>query len=236
MIRKKTALVTGGAKRVGKEIVTRLACEGFDVHFTYASSEEDARALVAEVTSTGASATCHAVDLKKADDVQRHIESMHTIGALDVLVNNASMYVPDTSAHCVDLMRVNYEAPLQLTTGVASLLKQSRGHVVNMLDIMVSKPWPAYARYCASKAALQNATLSLARTLAPEVTVNGIAPGVVDWPDDMALAQREAYLKKVPLARAGTPGDVAALVHFLVTDGNYITGQVIALDGGRSLV
>jgi len=115
------------------------------------------------------------------------------------------------------------------------MLRATRGHVVNMVDLLAEKPWPEYLAYCASKAALMNLTLGLARELAPDVTVNGIAPGVVEWPDTYPEADRARYLKRVPLARAGTPQDVADAVAFLVTRGKYITGQILRLDGGRSI-
>ena len=104
-----------------------------------------------------------------------------------------------------------------------------------MVDLLAEKPWPRYLAYCASKAALSNLTLGLARELAPEVTVNGIAPGVVEWPADMPESERGQYLQHVPLRRPGTPQDVANLVEFLITRGTYITGQILRLDGGRSL-
>src|SRR6185436_12055153 len=108
----------------------------------------------------------------------------------------------------------------------APMLRKSRGHVVNMIDLLAERPWPEFVAYCASKAALSNLTLSLARELAPEVNVNGIAPGVVEWPDDFPAEQKAKYLKRVPLGRPGTPQDVANLVHFLCTGGSYITGQI----------
>jgi len=104
-----------------------------------------------------------------------------------------------------------------------------------MVDLLAERPWPQYLAYCASKAGLWNLTLGLARAMAPEVTVNGIAPGVVAWPDDYPQEEREKYLRRVPLGRAGDATDVARLVYFLATDGSYITGQVIRLDGGRSI-
>ena len=118
---------------------------------------------------------------------------------------------------------------------IKSLHRQSRGHIVNMVDLLAERPWPEYLAYSASKAALASLTRGLARALAPDITVNGIAPGVVEWPDDYPQSEREKYLKRVPLARAGPPEDVANLVHFLITDGSYITGQIIPLDGGRSI-
>jgi len=122
-----------------------------------------------------------------------------------------------------------------LCQAFAPLLRASGGHVVNMVDLLAERPWPQYLAYCASKAGLWTLTLGLARELAPEVTVNGIAPGVVEWPDDYPEEERQKYLKRVPLARAGTPQDVANLVEFLCTAGRYITGQTIRLDGGRSV-
>ena len=130
---------------------------------------------------------------------------------------------------------VNVQSPLLLCQKFEGLLRASRGHIVNLCDLLGERPWPQYMIYCASKAALANLTLSLARELAPDVTVNGIAPGVVAWPDDYPQAERKKYLKRVPLGRTGTPGEVADLVHFLATDGAYITGQIIRLDGGRSI-
>ncbi|MFI5382411.1 MAG: SDR family oxidoreductase [Tepidisphaerales bacterium] len=134
------------------------------------------------------------------------------------------------------MMAIHVETPLLLCRALAPRLRQTRGHVINMLDILAERPWPKYSAYCASKAAMLNLTLSLARELAPEVTVNGIAPGVVQWPEGFAEDERRAYLARVPLGRAGDARDVANLVHFLVTDGAYITGQIIRVDGGRSLM
>ena len=115
-------------------------------------------------------------------------------------------------------------------------LTAANGSVVNMLDVLAERPMPSFANYSASKAALWNATLSLARTLSPAVRVNGIAPGVVEWNDQTAEADREAYVKKVPLKRIGTPEEVATLVKFLAVDATFITGQIIRIDGGRSLL
>ena len=126
-------------------------------------------------------------------------------------------------------------APMSLCRYFGPMLARRRGHIVNMIDLLAERPWPYYLFYSATKAGLSNLTLGLARELAPEVTVNGIAPGVVEWPMDYPAKERQKYLKRVPLGRAGTPQDVADTVHFLCTAGNYITGQVIRLDGGRSI-
>lgn len=241
MAERRTALITGGAKRVGRAIAKRLARANFDLLITYRASGSEAGSLAAELQAIGAKCDALQVDLESADAVTRIVEWAKTSSPrLDVLVNNASLYLPDTAADAATLhqrhQRVNVEVPLGLARELSSRLRASRGHVLNMLDLLATRPMPSYAIYSTSKAALLNATQSLARDLAPEVTVNGISPGVVDWPDDMPLEDREKYLLKVPLRRAGTPEDVANLVHFLVTQGTYITGQNIGLDGGRSLL
>jgi pteridine reductase len=233
----RVALVTGGAKRVGRAIVERLAADHYTVAFTYLSSERQAKELEQRINGLAIRA-----DLTQPEAAA---ETVHRAFAarfdrLDVLVNNASVYKPgrlqDTG---MKLMReaaaVHVQSPLLLCQRFETMLRASGGHVVNMVDLLAERPWPEYLIYCASKAALANLTLGLARELAPEVTVNGIAPGVVAWPDDHPPEEREKYLRRVPLRRAGTPQDVANLVHFLVTDGTYITGQIIRLDGGRSI-
>ena len=242
MAERRVALVTGGAKRVGRAVVERLAAGEFDVAFTYLTSDADAAELRSRLELSGTNALAVKADLthaqRAADTITAAVAGR--FGRLDVLVNNASQYEPATLddtdlALARRMMAIHFESPLLLCKAFAPLLRSARGHVVNMVDLLAERPWPKYAAYCASKAALWNLTLSLARELAPEVTVNGIAPGVVEWPDDYPEEERQKYLKRVPLARPGTPQDVAEAVHFLCTAGTYITGQIIRLDGGRSL-
>jgi pteridine reductase len=239
----RVALITGGAKRVGRAIVQRLHTAGFDVAFTYFSSKQDSDSLVKQLTAAGQ----RKVIAIRADltDPDAFIDSIHEaiareFGRLDVLVNNASLYQPATLQQTnrklmQQFAAIHVQSPLLLCQKFEPMLRASRGHVINMVDFLAERPWPQYLAYSASKAALSNLTLGLARELAPDVTVNGIAPGVVDWPDNYPQADREQYLKRVPLARAGTPLEVADTVHFLVTTGSYITGQIIRLDGGRSI-
>jgi pteridine reductase len=236
----RVALITGGAKRVGRAIALRLAEAGFDIAITYRSSGDDARKLVSQLSEARALAI--EADLADPESAAHRIGSAieQRFGRLDVLVNNASVYLPARLQQTdMALMRqvaaVHVQSPLLLCQRFETTLRQHRGHIINMVDLLAEKPWPDYLIYCASKAALSNLTLGLARELAPEVTVNGIAPGVVEWPADHPEEEREGYLKRVPLARPGTPEDVANLVHFLCTQGTYITGQIIRLDGGRSI-
>lgn len=238
--KRRVALVTGGAKRVGRAIVEKLAANGFDIAFTYHSSADDAADLARQLTSQSVRAVPiqadHTTDSAAAvaDEVKKNFDR------LDLLVNSASLYEPTAfkdPASSLDqqLFNIHFHQPLALCRQLAPLLRASHGHIVNMVDLLAEKPWPEYLVYCASKAALANLTLSLARELAPEVNVNAIAPGVVEWPEGFPDDLKTNYLKRVPLARAGTPEEVARLVHFLCTDGGYITGQIIRLDGGRSI-
>lgn len=235
--KRRVALVTGGARRVGRAIVERLADSGFAVALTYLSSEAAAKRLARRIRGLAIQA-----DLRDPGESTAwiHREFCGKFDRLDVLVNNASIYRAATLQETdMKLMRevaaVHVQAPVLLCQKFESMLRKSRGHVVNMTDLLAERPSPKYLIYSASKAALASLTIGLARELAPQVTVNAIAPGVVHWPDDYPADERRKYLKRVPLGRAGTPADVANLVHFLVTEGVYITGQIIRLDGGRSI-
>ncbi|MGH7215486.1 MAG: SDR family oxidoreductase [Tepidisphaeraceae bacterium] len=239
---KRVALVTGGSRRVGRAIVERLAGAGFLVLFASRPRPGDTDDAAANDVAEADGVFRIPADLiDPGPAAQRiHDDVARRAGRLDVLVNNASAYEPSglhaTSTEQMSrLFAIHAQAPLLLCRAFEPMLRASRGHVVNMVDLLAERPWPEYLAYCASKAALANLTLGLARALAPEVTVNGIAPGVVEWPEDYPRAERERYLKRVPLGRAGSPQDVANLVHFLVTEGSYITGQIIRLDGGRSI-
>lgn len=238
----RVALVTGGAKRVGKAIVERLGAMGYAVAFTYLTSDQDAEKLQEVLKDRGVDSLPIKADLSKPDDAIRRIDSalQKWSDRLDVLVNNASVWLPGRLADTTPelsrkLWAVHAESPMLLCKTFADRLRSGGGHVINMVDLLAEKPWPEYLAYCASKAALANLTLGLARELAPDVTVNGIAPGVVEWPDGYPESERQKYLKRVPLQRPGTADDVASVVEFLVGKGNYITGQILRLDGGRSI-
>jgi pteridine reductase len=236
--RQRVALVTGGAVRVGRAIVERLCAGGFAAAFTYRSNGVAAAELAERTGALGIEA-----DLTQPVQACPHIAQavLRRFGRLDVLVNSASIYEPADGDEATEIaqlrrmMSIHVEAPLLLCRRLGAALRSSHGHVVNLVDLLAEQPTPRFLGYSASKAALVNLTLGLARELAPQVTVNGIAPGMVDWPVGYPEDQREKYLKRVPLGRAGTPGDVAELVWFLVNGGSYVTGQILRLDGGRSI-
>lgn len=228
---------------MGKAIALRLASAGYDLLISYRTHGDEAEALADELRPQGRKITCFAADLtdpaNAAAAVQQAVKQAG-IDQLQVLVHNASVYKPSdfgsiTPAQLREPMAVHFESPLLITQALAPLLKAAKGHVICMADILADRPWPQFMAYCASKAALVNLTKSLARQLAPEVTVNAIAPGVVAWPAGYPEAEKEKYLARVPLARSGSPEDVAELVAFLCDGGKYITGQIIPLDGGRSI-
>lgn len=236
------ALITGGAKRVGRAIVEKLAECGYDIAFTYHHSKGPADELLASIRAKGVRAHAIQVDLTDPPGAVRVVEVSFgsVFRRLDVLVNSASVYQPGRLADVTyEKMReynaIHMESPLLLAKAFAPLLRQSGGCIVNMVDLLAERPWPEYLAYCASKAGLWNLTLGLARELAPEVRVNGIAPGVVEWPPGYPEEDKQKYLKRVPLGRAGSPEDVAELVYFLAAKGTYITGQIVRLDGGRSI-
>ncbi|HEV8607675.1 MAG TPA: SDR family oxidoreductase [Tepidisphaeraceae bacterium] len=238
----RVALVTGAARRVGRAIALKLAGGGFDVAITYRGSADEAGEVVELVKRSGQKGSAIQADFSDPQRAAEQVEKAFSaqFNRLDALVNNASMYEPSSlqgasEKQMHDLFAVHFQTPFLLCRRFEKLLRASRGHIVNMIDLLAERPWPEYLVYCASKAALGSLTRGLARALAPEVTVNGIAPGVVEWPEGYPESEREKYLKRVPLGRPGTPEDVAKLVEFLVMDGSYVTGQIIPLDGGRSI-
>ena len=237
----RVVLVTGGSKGIGRGICLAFAARGARVVVNYAHDEEAARRVEEEVRREGGHPLLLRADIAAREDVDRMFrEILDRFGRLDVLVNNASLYQPSslatfTTAQSRAMWAIHVEAPMLLCRRFERYLRTVRGHVINMVDLLAERPWPEYLVYCASKAGLLNLTLGLARELAPDVTVNGISPGVVAWPNDYSEQERQRYLNRVPLGREGTPEDVASAVAFLVSGGSYITGQILRLDGGRSI-
>ena len=239
-----TALITGGARRIGKEIATTLHQAGYNIMVHYRSSAGAAEDLVNTLNSARAnSAASIAGDLLNTAAIPGIIEkTVDTFARLDVLINNASTFYP-TPIELIDeefwndLVGSNLKAPAFLVKSATPHLKQSGGSIVNIIDIYANRPLANHPIYCAAKAGLEMLTKSLARDLAPLVRVNGVSPGAILWPENgnTEISQVE-LIERIPLQRMGLPEDVAKTVNFLVTDGDYITGQIIAVDGGRSVV
>ena len=240
----RVALVTGGARRVGRAVALGLAEAGMDVALTYRSSRDEAEEVVDCIAKMGRQALAIEADLGRTDAAEGvHRRFVERFTRLDALINNASTFEPGAigglDAVAFDAaMAVNARGPMLLMQQFAPMLAADYpancGRIVNFIDIHVlGQPLAGYMAYNASKAALYEITKTAAIELAPKVTVNAIAPGVVAWADSYTEAERAAYLTRVPLARPGTPGEAASAVLFLVRDADYCTGQVIRLDGGR---
>lgn len=238
-----TALVTGGARRVGAEIVRVLHGAGANVAIHCHRSGKEAEALCTELAALRpGSAAVFSADLLDIATLAPLVNAVVArFQGLQLLVNNASSFYPTpfgrvTAAAWTDLMGTNLQAPLFLSQAAASELKRSGGLIINIIDIHGLRALPDYIVYSTAKAALMHLTRALARELAPAVRVNGIAPGPVLWPEaGMAADLQQEIIARTPLGRAGSPADVARAVRFFATEAPFITGQILAVDGGRSL-
>jgi pteridine reductase len=236
-------LVTGGAKRLGAAIGRRLHAAGANVVVHFHRSRDSADALVAEFESTRAnSAVAVRSDLHEVERLPEVVSAALTrFGRLDVLVNNASSFYPTpvgsiTAAQFEDLVGTNLRAPLFLSQAAAPALRESRGLILNMVDIHGRRPLKAHPVYSAAKAGLVMLTKSLARELGPEVRVNGIAPGPVLWPErDLDATLKDEIIARTALKRPGSPDDIARAAYFFAVEAPYVTGQILAVDGGRSV-
>jgi pteridine reductase len=236
-------LVTGAARRVGAAIARKLHGAGANVLLHYKTSAREAESLAREFNDTRAgSARTLQADLLDVNQLAPLIDAgVAAFGRLDILVNNASTFYPTpmgtiSANDWDDLMGTNVKAPLFLSQAAAAALRRSAGLIINLVDIHASRPLKQFAVYCTAKAALVMLTRSLARELAPEVRVNGIAPGPIMWPDDAPDAETKAkIISQTLLQRQGSPDDVARTALFLATDAPYITGQILTVDGGRSV-
>lgn len=237
------ALVTGGARRIGAAIVRRLHAGGMNVAVHYRSSEDEARGLCDALnTSRPASAAAFRADLLELPEIDSLIASVTgTFGRLDVLVNNASTYYATPldavdEAAFADLVGSNLKAPLFLSKAAAPSLRRARGAIVNIADVYGMLPIRDHGVYCPAKAGLIMLTRTLAVDLAPEVRVNAVAPGAILWPETPAEeAARAGVLARIPMGRTGEPADVAEAVAYLAAGADYVTGQVIRVDGGRGI-
>ena len=241
----KVMLVTGGAKRVGAAICRCLHAAGANIVIHYRTSLYEALALRAELNDQREnSAYCVQADLLDVVALKQLIkDSINCFGHLDALINNASSFYATpldkvNELHWNDLMGTNLRAPLFLAQAAAEELHRRQGTIVNIADIHSERPMHGHVLYSAAKAGLVALTKGLAQELAPQIRVNAVSPGVITWPEDQEWQDVEVRRKIVAhtlLKREGNPDDIARTVKFLIADAPYITGQVISVDGGRSI-
>ncbi|MDX1755474.1 MAG: pteridine reductase [Marinobacter sp.] len=238
-------LITGAAHRLGAATARHLHQRGWRVIVHYRSRQQQAEDLVAALNRQRAeSAIALAADLSQPAEVDRLArQAVAHWGRLDGLVNNASVFYPTPTASATGddwdtLLHTNLRAPFLLVQGCLPALQRASGGIVNLIDIYHQRPLADHPLYCASKSGLATLTRAWAKDLAPAVRVNGVSPGAILWPEsgiEADQAHQQAILDKTPLGRTGTPEDIAGAVAFLLCDAPFITGQILAVDGGRSL-
>lgn len=237
------ALVTGAARRIGAVIARRLHAAGYDLALHCRRSRDELDALVAALESERPGSTLALqADLADVETLPDLVDAaLERFGRLDALVNNASAFYPTpvgsaTAAHWDDLFASNARAPFFLAQAATAALQASRGAIVNLVDIYAERPLARHPLYSMAKASLAMMTRALALELAPDVRVNAVAPGAILWPEaGKSTTERDALIARTPLARAGTPEDIADAVLWLVRDARYTTGEIVRIDGGRSL-
>jgi NAD(P)-dependent dehydrogenase (short-subunit alcohol dehydrogenase family) len=236
----KAALITGAAKRIGRSVALRLASEGADVIVNYRNSKDEADAVVAQITAMGRRAVAFQADVAKREEVIAMFSAVEKeFGRLDVLVNNAGMFFPAKFEELTEeqwdrILDTNLKSQFLCSQAAAPMLRRSgQGRIINFASLGGLLAWPAYTHYCVSKAGVIMLTRCLARALAPEITVNAVAPGTISFAGD-APGLAEDFIRRAPLQRTGTAKDIEDAVVFLAQS-PFVTGQVIVVDGGRSL-
>lgn len=236
-------LITGAAQRVGAHLARSLHTRGYNVAIHFRQSKDAANTLRAELEQArpGSVILIQSDLVNTATNSEVVEKAAAQWGRLDALINNASSFYPTalgeiTESHWNDLIGTNLKAPLFLAQAAAPHLRAAGGSIVNIVDIHADRPLKTYPVYCAAKAGLVMLTKSLARELAPAVRVNAVAPGTILWPErDIDETRKKAIVSRTALNRQGTPEDIAKAVLFLLKEADYITGQVITVDGGRTL-
>ncbi len=238
----KTVLVTGAAKRIGAIIAKQLHHEGMNIIVHYHRSATEAHELVRELNKKRHdSAITVQGDLSHHGYYQAIIDTAASFkGGLDVLINNASAFfstpIEDiNNQQWLEMMDINLKAPLFLSQLAAPLLRKNKGCIINLTDIHALRPLAQYSIYCASKSGLISLTQSLAKELAPAIRVNAVSPGAILWPEEIKEEAKKEILRQIPMGSIGNAGQIAKAIIFLISDADYITGQVINVDGGRSL-
>jgi len=237
----KVALVTGAGKRIGRSVALRLAGEGADVAVNYRSSKAEAEEVVAQISALGHKALAVRADVSQRGDVLAMFAAVEKqFGRLDILVNNAGVFFPAkfeelTEEQWDGILGANLKSQFLCSQAAAPMLRRSgQGRIVNFASLGGLLAWPAYTHYCVSKAGVIMLTRCLARALAPEITVNAIAPGTISFPDDAPEIAAD-FIRRAPLRRSGGPKDIDDAVVFLASS-PFVTGQILVVDGGRALV
>lgn len=239
----RTALITGGAHRIGATIARALHAQGMNLLIHYRHSDTAARDLKAELEQTRLqSVQLQRADLLRKGSAERLVQGcLKHWGRIDALINNASSFYPTPvgkidEAQWLDLMGTNLKAPLFLSQAAATHLGKRQGNIVNLVDIHADRPLKQHTVYSVAKAGLVMLTKSLARELGPKVRVNAVAPGAILWPEQgLSSKAKKQIVEGTALKRHGHPDDIARAVVYLLRDADYMTGQVLTLDGGRSL-
>jgi len=233
------ALVTGAAKRIGRSIALRLASAGAAVIVNYRRSKQEAEVVAREIQESGGKAIAIEADVsKRAEVVELFSAAEKAFRRLDILVNNAGEFFPAKFEDLTDeqwdgILDSNLKSQFLCAQAAAPIMKrQGRGRIINLASLGGMLPWPSYTHYCVSKAGSIMLTRCLARALSPEILVNSVAPGTIQFPGE---PPDEEYIRRVPLHRTGTGDDIAGAVMYLAT-ADFVTGQVMVVDGGRVLV
>ncbi len=241
ILKGKAALVTGGAKRIGRAIALGLAREGADVAISYRVSDREARKTVTDLKTLGVRAFGFPCDVRDEKSIKAMLaEARRALGRLDILVNNAGFYETVdfeklTVKQWDNIFAINTRGPFLVAKHAAKELRKREGRIINMGSLGGLRPWVTHAHYCASKAALHSLTQAMAKAYAPEISVNCIAPGMIEAPEDRGTAYAKRFAAKTPIGRNGSAEDVAEMVRLLAIGPKFLTGQIIAVDGGLGL-
>lgn len=236
------ALVTGAGRRIGREIAITLGRAGATVVVNYHHSRSEAQAAVREIKALGSPAAAYRADISRPAQVRRMLQRVEEkFGQLDILVNNAGVFFPArwdrlTEADWDRVLGVNLKGPFFCAQAAAPIMRRrQRGRIVNISSLGGLQAWPDYAHYCSSKAALIMLTRCLAKALAPHIQVNSIAPGTIMFPNERPSRMLQHVIESTPLKKAGRAADIASLVLYLACHSEFVTGQVFAVDGGKSI-
>ena len=245
-LKDKTVLITGGARRLGKAIALAMAEAGAQVAITYLTSAGQARQTLSEIKASGGKSLAVPCDTRQEESVRNAVNMVREeFGRLDILVNNAGVYATArlediTVEQWDDIFTTNVRGPFLVSKHCVPELRRAGGRIIHLGSLGGEKPWATHAHYCSSKAALHMLTRVMAKALAPEIAVNCVAPGMIDIADDPGANERDEQFNArmaaaTPMRRNGAPADVVSAVMYFATASQFVTGQILAVDGGLGL-